>query len=223
MRIATISLQRTGQHLIIDFFGRGLEGSYIHFNNCTALFFGSSYFQMKTGRRIVYNQTGPTDLGRSKIHKYLPFRPVENSIVSFENQSLSCRSLEQFDVILLIERDRKNWLSSIFAHQGLRAKTNLTKVHTAMKNFKRLQENLKIARISFDEFVKSDSYRRALAKKYNLDFDIANQAMLHRPDFGGGSSFQNSPDTVLDRYSESDYKDSVDAILAYFAFMESLT
>jgi hypothetical protein len=217
--LTTFALQRSGQHLVIDWICRGLVEA-LHVNNCRFAREGLSLvLRPLMGRRVVYTASGIHDsgvLGRRAYRKSLPPTTPSNLIYSLENQSLAQhdvkRLLAKFDpYIVVILRDPANWLASSLRHglhskETLRGNIGILKEHLRFAGELATSANARAIAINFNRFTDDEAYRRTLADRIGLtSFDRAEQALHHTPDFGGGSSFKNvrgQSRDVSDRYLE---------------------
>jgi hypothetical protein len=218
----TFALQRSGQHLVIDWICRGLVDA-VHLNNCRLFRAGLKVVLTPiTGRRVVYSPSAIHDSGvqgRRAYRRSLPQRTPSNLVYSLENQSL-----EQYEIrkllsrfhpfLIIILRDPANWLASSLRH-GMHGNETLKANIKILKEYLRFANGLEATggshgtAINFNRFTEDESYRRMIAEKLNLvSFKRAEEALQHTPDFGGGSSFndrQGRSNGVHDRYLE--YRD----------------
>jgi hypothetical protein len=217
--LTTFALQRSGQHLVIDWMCRGLIDA-LHVNNCRfARERLSLVLRPLMGRRVVYTSSGIHDSGVQGIKAYrksLPPTTPNNLIYSLENQSLAHQAVRRlvarFDpYVIVILRDPANWLASSLRH-GLQSKETLRGNIGILKEYLRIADGLtasaenRVLAINFNRFTEDEAYRRTLADRIGLSsFDQAEEALQHTPDFGGGSSFKHvrGPSSgVSDRHLE---------------------
>jgi hypothetical protein len=217
--LTTFALQRSGQHVVIDWICRGLVDA-LHLNNCR--FYREGWSVILTpmmGRRVVYSRDAIQDSGvqgRRAYRRSLPERTPANLVYSLENQSLNHQSARRLlarfhPYVVVILRDPANWLASSIRH-GLHDRATLKANIAVLKEYLRFaHEHLsngsgRGVAINFNRFTNDDGYRRALAEKLELaGFDRAEDALRHTPDFGGGSSFkaeQGQSTSVHDRFLE---------------------
>lgn len=217
--LTTFALQRSGQHLVIDWICRGLVDA-LHVNNCRFAREGLSLvLRPLMGRRVVYaaDEIGDSgQQGRRAYLKCLPSMTPPNLVFSLENQSLGQpavkRLLAKFTPeLILILRDPANWLASSLRHglhsrETLRGNVAILKEYLTLANDRAASANGGAVVINFNRFTEDDAYRRALAERIGLaSFERAETALQHTPDFGGGSSFKDvrgQSRGVSDRYLE---------------------
>lgn len=211
--IITYGLQRSGQHLIIDWICRGLVNS-LHLNNCSFI-----------RKRLVYE----TNSWIQEIHSYIGgdkrdiikltsidwyLNGLEsnfNLIASFEDKNPSmtlCRRLEKkyASQSIVILRDPFNWLASAMKHnwhgpERLRYKICLLKEKLRIALDPKTDVNHHRMRlfIDYNKFITDASYREILASKLDLlSLDNAEIALTKVPKFGGGSSFSGFNSTKVD-------------------------
>lgn len=198
----SFAMQRSGQHLIIDWFCRGQE-KITHLNHCR-------FYKRKSrillspmiGRTSIYNDGNIIDsgkIGRFSNYKFLENNkaPSEKLIFTVEDYTNNAKFFESLirkrtPIVFYILRDPANWLASSLAHQ----KHSLEQLRINIEN---LKYNLRQAlcsdapSINYNRFVCDVSYRKKIASEFGLpSFDEAEKALSHTPDFGGGSSFSNN-------------------------------
>jgi hypothetical protein len=217
--ITTFALQRSGQHLVIDWICRGLVDA-LHLNNCRFYRDGwSVILTPMTGRRVVYSRDAIQDSGiqgRRGYRASLPEHTPGNLVYSLENQSLNHHSVRRLlarfrPFVVVILRDPANWLASSIRH-GLQDRATLKANIDIFKEYLRFAADHlsngsgRGVAISFNRFTNDAAYRHALAEKLGLaGFERAEGALRHTPDFGGGSSFksdQGQSTSVHDRFLE---------------------
>jgi hypothetical protein len=217
--LTTFALQRSGQHLVIDWICRGLVEA-LHVNNCRFAREGLSLvLRPLMGRRVVYTASDIDDSGvqgKRAYRKSLPSTTPSNLIYSLENQSLAQhdvkRLLAKFDpYVIVILRDPANWLASSLRH-GLHSKETLRDNIGILKEYLRFAggltatANSRAIAINFERFTGDEAYRRTIAERIGFtSFERAEEALQHTPDFGGGSSFKDArgrSSGVHDRYLE---------------------
>jgi hypothetical protein len=217
--LTTFALQRSGQHLVIDWICRGLVEA-LHVNNCRFVREGLSVvLRPLMGRRVLYTSSGIHDSGvqgRRAYRKSLPPTTPANLIYSLENQSLAQREVRKLSArfdpyIIVILRDPANWLASSLRH-GMHSKETLRSNIGILKDYLRFAggltatANSRAIAINFEKFTGDEAYRRTIAERIGFtSFERAEEALQHTPDFGGGSSFKDArgrSSGVHDRYLE---------------------
>ena len=215
----SFSMQRSGQHLVIDWICRGLNSSAAHFNHCRLYpTFKGLRLKPMVGRVTLYSKEEIVDsgkIGRNRVGDFLENANYEKEFFSMEdvlpteiNYKYLCKKYQQ--PIIIILRDPANWLASSLKHP----KFNNGQIKAKLKKYERFLELAfnksefhQMYFISFNRFILDYSYRSDLAKKLNLgSIALAEEALNRVPDFGGGSSFEgnssiNSID-VCDRWKE---------------------
>ncbi|MFC3285501.1 hypothetical protein [Litchfieldella rifensis] len=205
----TYSLQRSGQHLVLDWIGRGLDGKSAHFNHCRFHRKGVSFsFVPVAGRVIIYNsgmrEVDSGKQGKENVFGFSQEFSYRKEIYSMEDvdfNRLPYRTLNCIaDKVVVILRDPCNWLASSMKH-GRSTQEKLVKKKEILKKYLRKfysrREDEKFIFIDYNKFVSSCEYRKDLFVKLSLDnFIEAEQAMNDIPEFGGGSSFSGINSTI---------------------------
>lgn len=228
IRIVTLSLQRSGQHAVINWLCSQMI-NVIHFNHCRFERTCLSYKITPINNRIViYKENNKYDSGvqsreaansiLSKIDSY------ERLLYSFEdvdpNNILLNNYIHHIDpTVILIIRDPYNWLASSIKHGQSSPVMLALKKEIIVKYLEQALEvtnHIKhpVVTINFNDWVTRISYRKEVIRKLDLPFsEAADNALQEVPDFGGGSSFDgtrsntsNSNMNVFDRWK--DYVDN---------------
>jgi len=217
--ITTFGLQRSGQHLVIDWICHGLL-DVIHLNHCR--FYPECWnvaLSPMTGRRVVYRNGMRDDSGiqgRENYEESLPADPPSALLYSVEDERLTWspyrRLLAEYDPqTVLIIRDPANWLASSLKHDR-HSKRELRKHAGILKEYiaHALQASESDAgpvdiAINYSRFIQDRAYRATVAERLGLkDFDKAETALVHTPSFGGGSSFEPDEDASPEEASASE-------------------
>ena len=207
--MTSFGLQRSGQHLVIDWICRGIK-DVVHLNHCRFTRKGiTKVLTPLTGRRVIYRDGGKDDSGvqgRDKLKTSLPAELPETLFYSVESVSLKSGSfknlLKKFrPLTIVIVRDPANWLASSLAHGQAKA--------TLSKNIQVLKEYLQFSldaisenepdclSIDYTKFIASENYRNRLASRLGVtEVEEAEKALTSTPDFGGGSSFGKTETTT---------------------------
>ena len=194
--IFSFAMQRSGQHVIIDWICRGYPRA-AHFNHClkrkTGL--GESVVPMGYSKYKLYSESGIVD-------KRLDFKSVECNTIfySFENWDLNDVLLDslsdRFDTTnIIIVRDAFNWLASTVRHNtfkgaDLRSRIDVLKCY--YKEAIRVQEDEsgRFVVVKYNDFISDSDYRKRIATRLGMDdYEIAEEALGIVPPEGGGSSF----------------------------------
>ncbi len=198
------SLQRSGQHLVINWICLGLL-DVIHLNHCRFFFKGKRFvLTPKTGRRIIYSETETDDSGRQgrlSFRKSLPLTSPRNLFYSIEDKS--CFESMYSDLVrlthktIIIIRDPANWLASSLEH-GRSTKKQIQKKIEIFIDFLELANGVRSVKkdmviINYNKFISSRSYRGSIASALGLmSLERAETALVNTPNFGGGSSFSEN-------------------------------
>jgi len=193
----TFGLMRSGQHLILDWIGRGAR-SLFHYNNC----------------RIERSQYQYEVFPYERLPSEYGFRvggPI-TSLYSFEDRIPTdilfrrvAKQLAAKEILFL--RDPFNWFASSLRH-GHGTRERLTRKVQLLKLYLRiaLAKQNDFTVISYNQFITDREYRFQLAHELELQsFDSAEEAMNCVPAYGGGSSFAGvdtdvQPTDVLNRW-----------------------
>lgn len=216
--IFSFAMQRSGQHLIIEWLSRGL-GSVLHLNHCRFYlkFFKRTLTPM-TGRRLIYNNGELVDdsgiQGRKNYIKSLSRLPhcPKTLLYSMEDVDVESSSYQKLvqdykSKKVFIFRDPANWLASSLAH-GRHSNWKLSSnVAIYKKNIKFAMSSKDALIINYNYFISSKDYREEIASHFKeFNFINAEKSMENTPDFGGGSSFGESKGNTLERWKK--YKDN---------------
>lgn len=195
----SFGLQRSGQHLVIEWICRGLQ-DVSHLNNCGFRRRGATYeLRPRFGRQIVYSGGVIRDSRDYPDAASLSGHP--NAFFSIEDLRLSGPLMKKLDRshvarTILIMRDPCNWLASSLEHGRSYAEVEVKRdtlieyLEEAISPGQNLRPDS--VPISYNEFILSRSYRQDLARKLSLpSFVDAEVALGNVPDFGGGSSFSD--------------------------------
>ncbi len=212
----SFAMQRSGQHVVLDWFCRGLD-EIIHLNHCR--FYnrrGVSVLSPMTGRTTVYTQGNSHDsdkVGRFRNRKFLANYLEGKKDLIYTVEDFPHNS-KYFNIIkekfkpktFLILRDPANWLASSIAHD----KHSFAQLKINLENYKsyiRAALDEDVLSINYTNFIQDIEYRKALAEIFSInEFENAEKALHRTPDFGGGSSFSKGEDTdFLSRWKR--YKD----------------
>jgi len=197
----SFSMQRSGQHLIIDWICRGL-GDIAHINHCRRyLRFRGIRLEPMVGRVSVYGNGDVTDGGKMSREAMCQFvkqfqysreyYSVEDVLPTVTGYRSLC--VRYGNPMIIILRDPANWLASTLKH----SKSNRRMVKRKVDMLKNLLDigirSSKLpnaAVVNFNRFIVDSSYREDLAERLGLmSLDNAESALHNVPDFGGGSSF----------------------------------
>jgi hypothetical protein len=201
----TLSMQRSGQHLIIRWLCQNL-GDVVHFNFCH---FQRSGLEMlltpRTGRRVIYQGDDIDDSGiqtASDLCRSLPSGQFASLLYSVEDHDpgdpLLRRVIQRYRQctrVLVILRDPYNWLASTMKLRNeplsaLRRKVERYKRYLKCAMHDDWPFRCPVTVIKYDQFVLSEIYRRQLAKDLKFEVLPATELGLQDvPAFGGGSSF----------------------------------
>jgi hypothetical protein len=220
--ITSFALQRSGQHLVIEWLCRGFLNDTVHFNHCR--FFREGLFASLTpvtGRRVIYAGSSIDDSGvqgRMNLGESLPSTLPENLFYTVEdvspNESMYQKITKRYhSTVILIIRDPANWLASsirhgVKSHKQLKLNIETLKqiLEIATQNYETTYQ--KIISIDYNEFSISRKYRSEIANKFDyFDMTKADVALERVSDFGGGSSFhglenEKSPALLMERWRE---------------------
>ena len=142
--LVSFALQRSGQHLVIEWICRGFLSDIIHFNHCYFLLDGlcaSLDLTPFVGRRVIYTESGIDDSGNQYIwnlSKSLPDNLPKNIFYTVEDLSpdeyLYQRIISESNpTVILILRDPANWLASSIRHRTKNRKTLKSNIETFKK------------------------------------------------------------------------------------------
>ena len=192
----TFAVRRSGQHLVIDWMGRGLRDA-LHINNC--------YFRRMRGRYVLIPGGGQTvhylgdevhDSGRLGTESFLASLLAASStlVYSLEDVPLKeprVRSLLSYypvAAVVTIVRDPYNTIASSLRHSTV-SKVVQRNVETLRKYLRHGFEKSNGV-VSYNRFVIDPEYRRSIAERWKLEScEAAEKALEQVPSFGGGSSF----------------------------------
>lgn len=226
-RIITLSLQRSGQHAVINWLCAQLQ-NVVHFNHCH---FERTNLTFKiipvNNRIIVYKENEKNDSGlqsREAANSFLSkIDSYERLLYSFEDIDPDNTLLNNYirnsdPTVILIIRDPYNWLASSLKHGQSSQKQLATKKDIIVKYLEQaleITDHIKhpVVTINFNDWATNILYRKNIMAKLSLPFsESADNALQEVPDFGGGSSFDetksntsNSKMNVFDRWR--DYAD----------------
>ena len=223
-RIVTLSLQRSGQHAVINWLCTQMQDT-IHFNHCHFKRTNFSFEITPINNRIItYKGNTKHDSGlqnRKDADTLLStIGSYDRLLYSFEDYSPDNALLNNYirntkPTVILIIRDPYNWLASSIKHgqsspELLAAKKDI--VIKYLEQALKIKDCIKhpVITINFNDWATNISYRKTIMSKFNLPFsESADTAQREVPDFGGGSSFDgtksNTGDSkmdVFDRWKE---------------------
>lgn len=204
----SISPKRSGQHAILNWLCSQI-GEVIHFNNC--------HFLQKnlvrkitpiTGRVIHYENGHKNDIGTngSKVMKeYLNVHKSPATLLysledfSIERKGELKKVVKDYEpTFLFILRDPYNWLASSMAHTELGSAG--VDLKWKVRIFKEIAKHVMncdsfLGRpfffINYNSWYNDEEYRKDVCKRLNFNF-VDDSARSNVPDFGGGSSFENT-------------------------------
>lgn len=204
----TLSMQRSGQHLIIRWLCRSL-GEAIHFNFCHFRRRGLAMaLTPRTGRRVVYQGDAIDDSGiqtAADLYPSLPAGRFAALLYSLEDHDpadpLLRRIIHRYRHclrVLVVLRDPYNWLASTMQLQDEPADTTRRRLERCKRYLTNaLHEDwplsCPVTVVKYDRFVLDPAYRRQLARELEVPMRPAAEAALQEvPAFGGGSSFSGT-------------------------------
>ncbi len=202
--MTSFAMQRSGQHLIIEWVCRGLPAGVLHFNHCRFIKGGRRLFLKPImGRRIVYSGDTVEDSGAqgtANLCKDFPVPAPEYFLYSVEDMDPLQRSYRRLirkysPEVILILRDPANWLASSIRHgrkeeSELREHMETYKKQLSIATGQHRHTFPRVIVFNYNEFIINEAYRRDMAGKFDqFDLDKADVALARTPDFGGGSSF----------------------------------
>ena len=205
----SFGLQRSGQHVIIDWICRGFVDA-IHLNHCR--FFKKDHDRVvlspKRGRRVIYTASMVHDSkvqGRNNYERSLPASPQCKLLYSLEDIRLSDAGINHIiqkyhHCKILILRDPANWLASSiqlrrFTKETLAKKVAVLKEYLEFANRTAQNRGPNWLVINFNRFIEEPDYRRELGRELQIkSFEMAEEALKLTPTFGGGSSFRGEDD-----------------------------
>lgn len=204
-KIATISLERSGQHAVINWLSAQL-GSTLHLNNCKFIRRGVSYRVEPRGGRCVttYRSGKKEDTGRQRQDVVQAFlrsaSNFENVLYSFENARLSDARMrrvarQHFDDVVLILRDPYNWLASTIqwgqnSWEWIVSKKAILVeyLEQALGQIDFLGTTVHV--INYNRWLLDDGYRQSIPSWLGIPYSVdADHAQCEVQPFGGGSSF----------------------------------
>lgn len=221
--LQSFALQRSGQHLVINWICRGLVEA-IHLNNCrfrrqNATF----YLKPKNRRRVLYSAEKVVDSridGNKKFIRSLPSKPLSNLFYSIEDFSITDKRIQKLNnrfkpTTIIILRDPANWLASSLEHKLHPKRFILQKIALFIEYLEQAIHAKEYFRnpcivVDYNAFVTDQNYRQKLARAININnFDNAEAALSEISPFGGGSSFKKKhrSKNTLDRWK--DYQDDM--------------
>lgn len=208
--LLTFGLQRSGQHLVIDWICRGLQEA-IHLNNCYFQRHGFSYILTPGKRKIrIYSSTSQhgsvayklKDVGRHKIESKAPSSLPKTLLYSVEDKKILNKSFLKLiyshpTTVLIILRDPANWLASTL-HRGVSTKRQILDNIPIFCEYLDLStseksplSNIDFLTVNYNIFINDSDYRMQLFKLLGLyDRKSAEDSLKVIPEFGGGSSFK---------------------------------
>lgn len=204
-----LGIQRSGNHLIIDWLCRGIKHP-IHFNNMY-LNKKSRLVPMEVKHYSFDNKDMSWDSSLSLKSNFKQLDPSKVLLIySFENINIHSWSISYPNAILklIVLRDPANFLASLMKMNGER-KRNYKRLMKIYKEYLRISNSTEIKSflfINYNEFIINENYRKSISKKIkNHNFQKADEALNHIPKFGGGSSFSGvtgeiSPETQFTRW-----------------------
>lgn len=206
-RIVTLSLQRSGQHAVINWLCSQMK-NIVHFNHChferTNL---TNIITPINNRIILYNESGKHDSGlqsREAANSFLSkIDSYKTLLYSFEDVDPDNILLKNYvrnsePTVVLIIRDPYNWLASSIKHGQSSPEQLAEKKDIFVKYLEQALEitnHIKhpVVTINFNDWATSISYRKNIITKLNFPFsESADNALQEVPDFGGGSSFDGT-------------------------------
>jgi len=213
----SFGLQRSGQHLIIEWICRGLQPDAIHFNHCRFFREGFGYkLTPVAGRRVLYYNKTINDSGiqgRENLQSSLPDVLPSNLFFSIEDINpleLDYKKLLNAHKVLsfIVLRDPANWLASGLRH-GLHDSESLQRNKDTLKMYLKIAlHKIMLVKgcqdVNYNRFCQDFDYRCKLSEVFDqFDLDYAEKALDNTPSFGGGSSFKNKKSSnVFDRWKE---------------------
>jgi len=200
----TLSLQRSGQHAIIDWLCHQ-TGEIAHFNHCQFERRGTKNWITPINKRVVlYRGAEKLDSGiqdRQKMRRFLcRNRNYHQVLYSFEDIDIENPILNNYirnknPVVILILRDPYNWLASSIKHNRNSPDALYAKKRILIKY---LEQALKmrdylchpVVIINYNNWVNQPGYRKTLCNELSIPFsEKADNSVENIQDFGGGSSF----------------------------------
>jgi len=200
----TISLQRSGQHAIINWLGEQ-SGDLVHINHCRFERRGLTNWISPVNNRVIqYTSNGKRDSGIQGRSGMLDFHSSIDSysrlLFSFEDIDIEDLSLCKYvkgskPVVILILRDPYNWLASSIRHEKSSEALLASKKGYLIKY---LEQVLGIRNyldqhcidINYNRWVTEVNYREAVCTRLGIHFNIAaDKSVMDIQEFGGGSSF----------------------------------
>ena len=121
----SFGLQRSGQHLMIEWICRGLLPDTLHLNHCVFFRDGLSFkLTPFNGRRVIYCNETIDDSGaqgQSDFNKSLPYPSPQHLFFSLEDRSPEENDEKAFikshnPFLVFFLRDPANWLASGLRH-----------------------------------------------------------------------------------------------------------
>jgi len=200
----TLSLQRSGQHAIIDWLCHQ-AGEIAHFNHCQFERRGTINWITPINKRVVlYRGEEKLDSGiqdRQKMQRFLcQNRNYRQALYSFEDTDIENPFLNNYirsrnPVVILILRDPYNWLASSIKHNRnspdllyVKKRMLVKYLEQALKRRNYLRQPVVI--INYNKWVNQPGYRQHLCEELAIPFsEEADSSVENIQDFGGGSSF----------------------------------
>lgn len=186
-------MQRSGQHVIIDWLCRGL-GQTVHFNHCWSRRVGAGYVLTPgRGRRVVYEKGAPVSdtfvEGDVTVGLTRHFNALVYSFEDYRYNAPDLSRVRRGTQSIIIVRDHYNWLASTLRH----GRTDDAAMVRKVQAYRALMEQVIGGGqpvIHYNRFVLDPAYRMEQAAALRLpDAVAAETALGNVPDFGGGSSF----------------------------------
>ncbi|MAS96513.1 MAG: hypothetical protein CMO55_25270 [Verrucomicrobiales bacterium] len=226
----SFGLQRSGQHLMIEWICRGLLPDTLHLNHCVFFRDGLSFkLTPFNGRRVIYCNETIDDSGaqgQSDFNKSLPYPSPQHLFFSLEDRSPEENDEKAFikshnPFLVFFLRDPANWLASGLRHglhdpESLRDNKEILKLYLEIA-LKHKQLNSKYIDINYNRFCQDIQYRSKLSTCFKpFNFKHAEHALEKIAKFGGGSSFSNgatSSSNTFDRWRDYEHDETFRSIL----------
>jgi hypothetical protein len=179
------SMQRAGQHALINWIVPQYDGKVVHTNCCTIDKETQLIKQIHNHKIKTFNQ------GLDTLN-----------IFNFENYNLDHLeniNLNDIDIIknannvykIALIRDPYNWLASVIKQKerDYNPKSSFYDyvITLYLKYIKLVEESNDFYIISYNEWFKNESYRKQISNSLNLNFN--DSGLLNVSSYGGGSSF----------------------------------
>ena len=199
--------ERTGQHLLIDWLGRGL-GQAVHINNVYLKREGIALTLKQPRPKVTRYEGGEIVSSEQVAFGKIEVPPGAHVIYSVENSGspdLLAERVEGSGARMIVHlRDPYNWAASLVKRirDGYKytSEDRLPGFLTYYMGLAAEELNGRALRSSYNEFVASKAFREGLAAQVGpFDLEAAEAALGEVPQFGRGSSFDGaaaSPDAL---------------------------